>query len=82
MTIFLDANILVSVLNNEFPAFTYTSRIVSLADSKQFTVFTSPICLAIAFYFAEKNPGLQWLRKKYKCLLRNCQLLRSGKVKY
>lgn len=55
MKIFLDANILVSVLNKEYPLFTYTSRIVSLADHKKFTLFTSPVCLAIAFYFAEKK---------------------------
>ncbi len=55
MKIFLDANILVSVLNKEYPLFTYTSRIVSLADRTKFTLFTSPVCLAIAFYFAEKK---------------------------
>ena len=55
MRVFLDANILVSVLNKEYPLFTYTSRIVSLADKTKFTVFTSPVCLAIAFYFAEKK---------------------------
>jgi len=55
MRIFLDANILVSVLNKEYPLFTYTSRIISLADTTKFTVFTSPVCLAIAFYFAEKK---------------------------
>ncbi len=55
MKVFIDANILVSVLNKEYPLFTYTSRIVSLADSKQFRIFTSPVCLAIAFYFAEKK---------------------------
>jgi len=55
MKIFLDANILVSVLNKEYPLFTYTSRIVSLADNKKFTLFTSPVCVAIAFYFAEKK---------------------------
>ena len=55
MRIFLDANILVSVLNKEYPLFTYTSRIISLADKKKFTLFTSPVCLAIAFYFAEKK---------------------------
>ena len=55
MKIFLDANILVSVLNKEYPLFTYASRIVSLADRKKFTLFTSPVCLAIAFYFAEKK---------------------------
>ena len=55
MKIFLDANILVSVLNKEYPVFTYTSRILSLADKKKFSLFTSPVCLAIAFYFAEKK---------------------------
>lgn len=55
MRIFLDANVLVSVLNKEYPLFSYSSRIVSLADHKNFEVFTSPICLAIAFYFAEKK---------------------------
>jgi predicted nucleic acid-binding protein len=55
MKIFLDANILVSVLNKEYPLFTYTSRIISLADKKKFTLFTSPVCVAIAFYFAEKK---------------------------
>lgn len=55
MKLFLDANIIVSVLNKEYPLFTYSSRILSLADRKGFEVFTSPICLAIAFYFAEKK---------------------------
>jgi len=55
MRLFLDANILVSVLNKEYPLYSYSSRIVSLADHKNFEVFTSPLCLAIAFYFAEKK---------------------------
>lgn len=55
MKVFLDANILVSVLNKEYPLFTHTSRILSLVDRKGFEIYTSPICLAIAFYFAEKK---------------------------
>ncbi|WP_276503677.1 PIN domain-containing protein [Terrimonas pollutisoli] len=55
MRIFLDANVLVSVLNKEYPLFTYSSRILSLTDHKGYEVFTSPLCLAIAFYFAEKK---------------------------
>jgi predicted nucleic acid-binding protein len=55
MNIFLDANVLVSVMNKEYPLFTYTSRIVSLSDSRKFKIFTSPVCLAIAFYFAQKK---------------------------
>ena len=38
MKIFLDATILVSVLNKEYPVFTYSSRILSLADNKKFEV--------------------------------------------
>lgn len=55
MKIFLDTNIVVSVLNKEYPLFTYTSRILSLADKSKFEIYTSPVCLAIAFYFAEKK---------------------------
>ena len=30
---------------------------MSLCDDKRFDVYTSPLCLAIAFYFAEKKSG-------------------------
>jgi len=53
--IFLDANVLVSVLNKEFPLFNYSSRILSLASNPKFEIYTSPMCLAIAYYFAEKK---------------------------
>jgi len=55
MRIFLAANILVSVLNKEYPLFSTTARILSLADRNGFVLYTSPVCLAIAFYFAEKK---------------------------
>jgi predicted nucleic acid-binding protein len=56
MNIFVDANILVSVVNKEYPLFTYSSRILSLSTkSTRYKVFTSPLCLAIAFYFAQKK---------------------------
>jgi len=55
MKIFADANILVTVINKEYPLYTTASRILSLADKPPFKIFTSPVCLAIAFYFAEKK---------------------------
>jgi predicted nucleic acid-binding protein len=66
--IFLDANILVSVLCNEYPLFTYSSRVLSLADSPRFEVYTSPLCLAIAYYFAAKKSGKALARKKIAIL--------------
>ena len=70
MKIFLDANILISVLNKEYPLFTVSSRILSLKNNKRFEVFTSPLCLAIAFYFAEKKHKAT-ARAKIKLLCEN-----------
>jgi predicted nucleic acid-binding protein len=69
MRIFLDANVLVSVLNKEYPVFTFAARILSLANNKKYTVYTSPICLAIAFYFAEKKSGTSLAKEKIKLLV-------------
>lgn len=64
MKVFLDANILVSVLNKEYPVFAYSARIMSLADNRNFKLFTSPVCLAIAYYFCEKKSGKKEARRK------------------
>jgi predicted nucleic acid-binding protein len=79
MKIFLDTNILVSVLNKEYPLFTYAARIVSLADNKKFTVCTSPVCLAIAFYFAEKKSGTSMAKKKIEILSEKLLITAAGK---
>ncbi len=79
MRIFLDANILVSVLNKEYPLFTTTSRIVSLADNPKFTVFTSPVCLAIAFYFAEKKHKSILAKKKISILCEHIKIADANK---
>lgn len=68
MRLFLDANVLVSVLNKEYPVFSYSSKILSLSDNKKYKVFTSPICLAIAFYFAEKKSGTELAKQKMAIL--------------
>jgi len=79
MRLFLDANILVSVLNKEYPLFSYSARIVSLADNKKFSVHTSPICLAIAFYFAEKKSGTALAKRKIDLLANKLIITPVGK---
>ncbi len=79
MRIFLDANILVSVLNKEYPLFTYTSRIISLADRRKFTLFTSPVCLAIAFYFAEKKYKSASAKKRIQILCAHINIASANK---
>lgn len=64
MRLFIDANVIVAVLNKQYPLFPYAARILSLSESSRFKIYTSPICLAIAFYFAEKKSGTLQARKK------------------
>jgi predicted nucleic acid-binding protein len=81
MRIFLDANVLVAVVNKEFPLFSHAARIVSLAGQKGYDVYTSPMCFAIAFYFAEKKSGTQLAKKKVSLLAKNLKVapnLESG----
>jgi predicted nucleic acid-binding protein len=80
MRIFVDANILVSVLNKEYPLFTFTSRILSLADNKGFEVFTSPVCLSIAFYFAEKKHKTKIARQKIGLLCDKLKIAEAAKT--
>lgn len=74
MRIFLDANVLVSVLNKEFPTFPHSSRVLSLTENSRFQVFTSPLCLAIAYYFAEKKSGETLAKKKLSLLSKNLRI--------
>ncbi|MFD2287325.1 PIN domain-containing protein [Pedobacter petrophilus] len=74
LRIFLDANVLVSVLNKEYPLFTYSSRILSLASHPKFEVYTSPLCLAIAFYFAEKKHGAAIAKQKINLLCQHIKI--------
>ncbi len=74
MKIFLDANILVSVLNKEYPVFTYSSRVLSLANVSKYKLYTSPLCLAIAYYFAEKKCGNTQARHKIDLLISKLQI--------
>jgi predicted nucleic acid-binding protein len=68
MKVFLDANVLVTVLNRQYPLFPTAARILSLADKDAYRMYTSPMCLAIAFYFAEKKTGTVQAKKKITML--------------
>jgi predicted nucleic acid-binding protein len=74
MKLFIDANVLVAVLNKEYPLFTYAARLLSLADTKKYTLYTSPLCLAIAFYFAEKKSGRKVAKEKINLLCTHIRL--------
>ncbi len=74
MKLFLDANVLVAVVNKEYPLFSHAARIVSLAGQQGNEVFISPMSLAIAFYFAEKKSGTRQAKKKISLLAQNLKI--------
>lgn len=71
MRLFIDANILVATLNREYPLFNWSARILSLNNKHNIQLFTSPLCLAIAFYFATKKSGEVVAKKKIELLCQN-----------
>jgi predicted nucleic acid-binding protein len=80
MKVFLDANILISVLNKEYPLFTHTARILSLSDRKGFEIYTSTICLAIAFYFTGKKYKTAKAKEKIRLLFQHINIAEATKI--
>jgi predicted nucleic acid-binding protein len=72
--IFIDANVLVAVMNKEYPLFSDAARVLSLADRSDYDLYTSPVCLAIGFYFAQKKSGTSLAKKKLKVLLEHIKV--------
>lgn len=72
--VFLDANVLVAVLNEEYPLYSLASRILSLCENQRYLIYTSPVCLAIAFYFSEKKSGNSAARQKIALLSSRIQV--------
>ena len=79
MRIFLDANVLVSVLNKEYPHFSFSARIVSLNSNEGYQIFTSPLCLAIAYYFAEKKSRARHAKEKIALLCEHILIADAGR---
>lgn len=74
MRVFLDANILIAVCNKEYPLFPFAARILSLADKREHQLYTSPLCLAISYYFAEKKAGNSKAKQKMILLAEKIKL--------
>jgi predicted nucleic acid-binding protein len=75
MKVFVDANILVATVNQEYPLYPFTARILTLTTWTGFEVCTTPVCLAIAFYFAEKRYGSSSAKKRLRAMALNLSIV-------
>ncbi|HNX78496.1 MAG TPA: hypothetical protein PKJ24_01380 [Prolixibacteraceae bacterium] len=80
MRIFVDANLLVATLNKEYPLFLWSSRLLSLHATRNIVLYTSPLCLAIAFYFAGKKCGEKTALFKISLLCQHLQVTTINEV--
>ena len=69
MKVFVDANILIAVLNQEYPLFASAARVLSANGKNATVLYTSAVCLAIAFYFAQKKHGEKKAKEKIALLV-------------
>jgi len=74
MRVYLDANIIVSILNAELPLFYHTGRLITLATSSKYSFYTSPTTLAIAFYFCSKKYNREIAKKKIESLCKRIEI--------
>lgn len=65
---FIDANVIIAVFNKQYPLYSRAARVLSVADDKRFRLYTSPTCLAIAYYFATKKCGEETAFRKIELL--------------
>lgn len=78
MRIFVDANVLVAVLNKEYPRFDEAARVLSLSGKKPYQIYVSAVSLAIAWYFAEKKSGSKLAAQKFEVLLKHIEVTPCG----
>ena len=75
---FVDANVLVSVLNKEFPLYNFSARVLSLANHDRYEIYTTSLCLAIGFYFSSKKSGEKLAKKKIGLLHEHLSIASIG----
>lgn len=80
MKVFIDANVLVAVLNKEYPVYTYAARVLSWVSDNKHSLVTTTMCLAIAWYFAEKKHGAKRAKEKITVLSEHFLIADCGKL--
>lgn len=76
--VFVDANVIITVLNREYPKFRLSGRILSLSENPNYTICTSATSLAITYYFACKQCSEEKAFEKMRMLCKWIEVTDSG----
>lgn len=80
MNLFIDSDILLDALLIRQPHDTFAMEILSLADSKDFTLFSSAHSLLNVYYFTSKIAGKDAARKSVSLLEQNINIAATTKT--
>lgn len=80
MKVFINANILVAVINKEYPLYTYASRVLSWITANKHQPVTTSVSLAITFYFAEKKHGTSSAKERIALIAEHLIIADCGKT--
>ena len=80
MRVFIDANILVAVVNKEYPLFTLASCVLSWITANGHQPVTTSVSLAITYYFAEKKHGTVSAKERIALLADHLIIADCGKT--
>ena len=75
MNIFIDANILVTVIKHEQPFFDECARVLSLSSYK-YNLYITALTLGICFYQAEKKFGKTEAKRRLQKIIQNLMIAR------
>lgn len=75
MNIFIDANVLVTVIKHEQPFFNECARVLSLSSYK-YNLYITALTLGICFYQAEKKFGTTEAKRRLKKIIENLMIAR------
>jgi predicted nucleic acid-binding protein len=78
MRIFVDANILIAVINKEMPRYDACARVLSLKNFSNIDLYSSALSFGITSYFSEKKHGNKETKRKMKVLMENVKIASCG----
>lgn len=76
--VFIDANVIISVLNKEYPAFELSAKILSLGSKNNVQLYCSTLSLSICFYFCSKKSGTELAKRKIALLMKHFKITDCG----
>ena len=80
MKVFIDTNVLATILLKETPRMRACAAVVSLSNHSKYQVFTSAITLATCFYFSEKKYGKEEAKAKLRLIADNLKIARCDEA--